>query len=69
MKFQETSKTQRASNTIAPTVLCFDDTHYYDELSFRFIKFILKLYNQVICIALVRDQYAELQQQPAPAPA
>jgi hypothetical protein len=40
--------------------MCFDDTHYYDELTFRFIKFILKQYNFVMCIALIRDQYAEL---------
>jgi adenylate cyclase 10 len=44
---------------IAPLLFCLDDLHNYDDLSFRMMKLILKQFSPVMCIGVIRDQYAE----------
>jgi adenylate cyclase 10 len=47
------------NNVIAPLLFCLDDLHNYDDLSFRMMKLILKQFSPVMCIGVIRDQYAE----------
>lgn len=46
-------------NCVAPILLCLDDMQNYDELSFKIVKMVLRRYERVMVVGLVRDQFLD----------
>jgi adenylate cyclase 10 len=47
-------------NIIAPILFCFDDMQNFDELSFIMIRLIIKSFERVLMIGLLRDQFLDM---------
>ena len=45
--------------TIAPYILCFDDLQDYDVFSFKIIRTIMKYFERILVIGVLRDEHLE----------